>query len=208
MTDLERGHDKGHNVVTELPEIQCPSCSLYVPHISLTSVQVTRRSFRPPANLLPPQPSQTSISSSRLVHLKPSMMDDTHPTLHSPQLHPPVQIVHPIFNLFVQLVDDPSAQPTNKDLKLTEELMHLLSIIDTSELKRNAEIRTKLTAILGLDVHDEPNTDKSSADGVHMFIVNGMRLPLLILDVKQELCDGCDPSTQASFTMRRFMDSR
>jgi hypothetical protein len=37
---------------------------------------------------------------------------------------------------------------TNQYLKLTQEFMHLLSIIDISELKRNAEIRTKLTEIL------------------------------------------------------------
>lgn len=83
--------------------------------------------------------------------------------------------------------------------------MHLLSIIDTSELKRNGEIRTKLTEILGLDVHEEPNVDKSSADGVHMFIVDRMRLPLLIMELKRELGDGsgCDPSTQVGLTMRR-----
>jgi hypothetical protein len=82
--------------------------------------------------------------------------------------------------------------------------MHLLSVIDTLEPKPNAEIRTKLTEILGLDVHEEPNVDKSSADGVHMFIVDQMRLPLLIVELKRELGDGgCDPSTQAGLSMRR-----
>lgn len=82
--------------------------------------------------------------------------------------------------------------------------MHLLSIISASELKRNAEIRTKLTEILGLDIHEEPNIDKSSADGVYMFIVNKLHLPLLIMELKRELGDStCDPSTQAGLTMRR-----
>jgi hypothetical protein len=61
-----------------------------------------------------------------------------------------------------------------------------------------------LTEILGFDVRDEPNIDKSSADGVHVFVVNSMRLPLLIMELKRELGDGgCDPSAQVGLTMRR-----
>ena len=40
------------------------------------------------------------------------------------------------------------------------------------EVPRNAEIRKRLTRILQLPDHEEPNTDKTSGDGVHMITVD------------------------------------
>lgn len=72
------------------------------------------------------------------------------------------------------------------------------------EVPRNAEIRKRLTRILGLPVHEEPNTDKTSADGVHMIMVGDVRIPLLIVELKRELGEGgCDPTTQVGISMRR-----
>jgi hypothetical protein len=70
---------------------------------------------------------------------------------------PPVQIYHPIFDQFTQLLNDPF-QPTNNDIKQAQDLMHSLSYIGTKEIPRNAMMRHKLRGILEVDVHQETTT--------------------------------------------------
>lgn len=91
---------------------------------------------------------------------------------------PPVQIYHPIFDHFTQLVNDHSVQPTNKDIKQAQDLMHCLSYIGREELPCNATIQEKIREILEADVHQETNDNGTSLDGIHMFVVNGFRIPL------------------------------
>lgn len=56
--------------------------------------------------------------------------------------------------------------------------------------------------ILGFDVHEESN-DRFTADGVHILVLNRIRLSLLIMEVKRELGDGgSDPSHQVGLSMR------
>lgn len=117
---------------------------------------------------------------------------------------PPVQIFHPAFNTFTQVSRDPDIEPTNEGLRKVQELMHLLSAIGQYEVSRNQAIRLKLSEILGVQVHEEPNADRSSADGVYMIIVNNIRITILIVELKRELGDGgSDPSTQAGLMMKR-----
>ena len=83
--------------------------------------------------------------------------------------------------------------------------MHSLSYIRTKELSRNAMKRHKLREILKVDVHQEINDDGTSADGLHMFVVNGFRIPLFDAEFKREFGDGSsDPSTQVGLSMKRM----
>lgn len=118
---------------------------------------------------------------------------------------PPLQIFHPVFAEFLHLVHDDSVQPTIQDIEHVRDLLHYAAIVGmVLEEPRNAVIRKKLRKILQLPVHEEPNTDRTSADGVHMISVGDVRIPLLIVELKRELGDGgCDPTTQAGITMRR-----
>jgi hypothetical protein len=80
--------------------------------------------------------------------------------------------------------------------------MHLLSIIPMLEPERNAQIHKKLTEILGLDVHEGPH-NKFTADGVYILVVNRIRLPLLVMELKRELGDSdSDPSHQVGLSMK------
>jgi len=65
-------------------------------------------------------------------------------------------------------------------------------------------IRHKLRQILDVGVRQETNDDGTSPDGIHMFLVNGFRIPLSHMEPKKELGDGAsDPSTQAGLSMKR-----
>ena len=117
---------------------------------------------------------------------------------------PPVQIYHPIFDQFTQLLNDHYVQPTNNDIKQAQDLMHSLSYIGTKEIPRNAMTRHKLRQILEVDVRQETNDDGTSPDGIYMFMVNGFRIPLFNMEFKRELGDGAsDPSTQVGLSMKR-----
>jgi hypothetical protein len=66
---------------------------------------------------------------------------------------PPVQIYHPIFSQFTQIVSDRAIQPTNEDFEQAQSLMKSLSYISTKEHPRNAMIREKLCDILEIDIY-------------------------------------------------------
>ena len=117
---------------------------------------------------------------------------------------PPLEIFHPVFAGFLHLIHDENLQLTNQDLEHARELLSYAAMVGEAEIARNAEIRKILSRILQLPVHEEPNTDRTSADGVHVLVVGDVRIPLLIMELKRELGEGgCDPSTQAGITMRR-----
>ena len=123
----------------------------------------------------------------------------------SPTVAPPIEIYHPIFAKFLNLVENPKL--SNKDIELVGQFLYLLSEVSSSVgNQQNAEIRQILRQILELDIVEEPNTDKTSADGVYMITVGSecIRVPLWFLERKKELgAGGCDPSIQAGLSMRR-----
>lgn len=153
-------------------------------------------------------PSQGSKSAEY-----PGVQADPHTAIHDgryppnpvfPTIAPPLEIFHPVFAGFLHLIRDENIQPTNQDLKHVRELFSYAAMVGVLEVPRNAEIRQHLTRILQVPIHEEPNTDRTSADGVHMIMVGDVRIPLLIAELKRELGDGgCDPTTQVGLTMRR-----
>lgn len=115
---------------------------------------------------------------------------------------PPVQIYHPVFNRFTQIVGDRAIQPTNEDLKQAQKLMKSLSYINTKVHPRNAMIREKLCDILEVDIYEEPNDDETSNNGD--YLVTNFRIPLLVIQLKEELGEcASDPSSQVGLTMKR-----
>jgi hypothetical protein len=65
-------------------------------------------------------------------------------------------------------------------------------------------IREKLCDILEIDIYEELNAGETSDDGVHMFVANNFRVPLLAIQLKEEFGKGAsDPSIQVSLSMKR-----
>ena len=121
---------------------------------------------------------------------------------------PPIQIFHPIFDDFIHLVNDPGVQPTPDDLKKVQELMYYAAEVGRVEEEGkggyNEGLCERLRHIVQDDVHLEPNSDATSADGVITLQVSDARIVFLILELKRELGEGgCDPSLQAGLSMKR-----
>ena len=92
----------------------------------------------------------------------------------------------------------------NKDFEQAQKLMKSLSYIGTKEHPRSAMIREKLCDILEIDIYEESNVDENSDDGVHIFVVNNFRIPLLVIQLKEEFDEGAsDPSAQVGHLMKR-----
>lgn len=120
---------------------------------------------------------------------------------------PPIQIFHPIFDDFIHLVIDPGVQPTLNDLQKVQELMYYAAEVGQAEEGKggyNKGLCKRLRHILQDNVHMEPNSDATSADGVITLQVGDARIAFLILELKRELSEAsCDPSFQAGLSMKR-----
>jgi len=174
-------------------DVRC--VALYHLRVYLTSLQ-PKDSFDPGQS---PSPGAKSKDYAEGHALEDQAIHDGRlpPNLKLFTVAPPVQIYHPIFDQFTQLLNGHSFQPTNNNIKQARDIMHSLSYIGTKELPRNAMTRHKLREILEVDVRQEANDDGTSPDGICMFVVNGFRIPLFDMEFKRELGDGAsDPSTQ------------
>lgn len=119
---------------------------------------------------------------------------------------PPVHIFHPIFQQFTREANDSTIVPPDDMLKMVQDFMYCVCEISSGELGSNAKIRPLLSKILKLAIHSEPNDDNSSADAVFMMDLDGIRFPVLLVELKRVLGEGgCDPSIQAGNSMRQAL---
>jgi len=115
---------------------------------------------------------------------------------------PCIQIFHPSIDEFTCTVNDPDVQPTVKDLERVYDLMHTVSEVGPLENTLGQRIRDGLSNILDATVRKHRNPDNTKTDGVIM--VDDTKIPCVFMEVKREIREGgCDPSSQASLSMRR-----
>jgi len=114
---------------------------------------------------------------------------------------PPVQLFHPVFGHFLDVVKGNHALPDDIICKTTE-YMKAASAIYGNEEERRAAL-TLLRNILDVNIQMILNKDKMNPDGiVEIALLVGILLFLLFLEEdKNELGDGgLDPSTQTGFS--------
>ena len=113
-----------------------------------------------------------------------------------------MKIFHPIFDTF--LARRHTVRPSTEDLIKSQELMHFVSEIYVDEECYAWEIRDKLSDILGVSLSREENQDGTFIDGLYVAVPKYKRIPILILEFKQEYSEGgSDTSTQAGLSMKR-----
>ncbi|KAF7374001.1 Proteinkinasesubdomain-containingproteinPKL ccin9 [Mycena sanguinolenta] len=119
--------------------------------------------------------------------------DDANPAA---TIAPPVQLYHPVFARFIDDVN-------NTALEIPGEVL-----TKTHEKARFAPLSKKA---LSLDITNLVNDDRTSPDGGIMWTISKPEaaldhtVALAIKEEKRELGEGgCDPSTQASFSVQRY----
>ena len=119
---------------------------------------------------------------------------------------PPVQIFHPIFQEFLDRIDNPTFKPDKEIISAVSELMLYTSEIDSSEDKALENLRPRLSQLLDIEVTQQALTGNRAPDGVAYKRLGVHITPLLCLEYKRALGEGgCDPSTQAAYSVREFL---
>jgi hypothetical protein len=117
---------------------------------------------------------------------------------------PPIQIFHPIFHEFTQFVNDPLVQPTVEDLDNVHQLMQTLSSIYKKEDAYREKVRRDIARILDTTILEMANPDNTRPDGFIMAELGNTPIPCALFELKREAGEGgCDPTSQASFSMKR-----
>ncbi|KAF7336569.1 hypothetical protein MSAN_02289100 [Mycena sanguinolenta] len=134
--------------------------------------------------------------------------DDANPAA---TIAPPVQLYHPVFARFIDDVNNTALEIPGEVLVATADLMHKASGIYQDEDARKSKIRPALKKALSLDITNLVNDDRTSPDGGIMWTISKPEaaldhtVALAIKEEKRELGEGgCDPSTQASFSVQRY----
>jgi len=157
--------------------------------------------------MTPSEAAKSNVYSQNQANDIQAIYDGRRPTHGDHTAAPPIQIFHPIFDEFIHFVNDPDTQPTFQDLKDVEELMYFMSQVGRKEGGPdgyNDGVRRCLRRILNAEVHQGPNSDGTSADGVITLQIGDAHITSLIIELKRELSEGgCDPSTQAGLSMKR-----
>jgi hypothetical protein len=125
-----------------------------------------------------------------------------------PTIAPPIQLYHPVFAEFINLVNTPDTEPSPEDFENVYKLMCYLSQLGRKEVDYSHGLSKHLTTILKRGVFGDPNPDGTRPDGVISLQIDNTRFPILLMEVKRELGEVSDPSTQVSLSMRRsWIDS-
>jgi hypothetical protein len=115
----------------------------------------------------------------------------------------PIQVFDPVFEVFTSRLNDEAVNMQSDFLRRIGDFVDASSAIYTDEATRNEALRSILQKILGGSVQVTKNANRTEADGVFVFSINGIAFKLLIWESKNEIGEGgSDPSTQAGLSMR------
>ena len=116
---------------------------------------------------------------------------------------PPIQLFHPAFGHFLDIVERDFAPPDDIVRKTTD-YMTAASAIYGSEQERRNVLTPLLCTILDVNIQAILNEDRTNADSI-VEVANGTLISLIFLqELKNEFGDGgSDPSTQTGLSVGR-----
>ena len=127
-----------------------------------------------------------------------------HPTVVA--VAPPVQIFHPVFQEFLDRIDDPAFKPDKEVFSAVSELMLSTAEICSSEDDALEKLRPLLSQLLGAYLGQTTSTGTRGPDGIVYKRLDTCLAPLLCFEYKPVLGEGgCDPSTRAVYSLREFL---
>ena len=119
---------------------------------------------------------------------------------------PPIQIFHPVFQEFLDRINDPKFEP---DEEVAAQVVHLMSHsshIYHLEAAALPELRKILTDLLGGYMAQAISGGSRNPDGTIFRNEERRNIPLFLLEYKRAIGEGgCDPSIQAAFSLREFI---
>ena len=118
---------------------------------------------------------------------------------------PPVQIFHPVFQEFLDRVEDPAFEPDEEVVSIVFELMSVSTRVHPSGDNALAEPLRLLSKLLGGEVS---SAGTPILDGVRFKQLGENIVPFVWVEYECTFGEGgCDPSIQASYSVREFLVS-
>lgn len=100
-------------------------------------------------------------------------------------------------------MDNPDVQLTVEDLLEVYQLMLTLSCIYTQKDDYSGMVCESIGNILGTTILEVQNPDNTRPDGIIIVDVGNTCTPYMFMELKREAGEGgCDPTSQASLSMR------
>jgi len=101
-------------------------------------------------------------------------------------------------------MNDLRIQPTLEDLDNVYQLMQTVSGIYRTEDVYHLKVREGMGRILGTAILEVANHDNIRPDGIISLELGNIPIPCAFFELKQEAREGgCDPTSQASLSLRR-----
>lgn len=120
----------------------------------------------------------------------------------------PVQVFHPVFQEFLDRINDPTFEPDIATIIAVSRLMAANMEIHPSETDRFGALRPLFTDLLGKDVGQMPSECSHTSGGLVSKQIDGSCVPLVCLEYKHTLDGGeydYDPSVQAAYSVRELL---
>ena len=119
---------------------------------------------------------------------------------------PPIHIFHPVFQEFLDRINDPGFEPNKEVVSAVSELLLLTIEIQPLEDDALNKLHPLLSKLLGICVEQTILAGIYSPDGMTFKTFSKYHVPLLHLEYKHVLSKGrCNPLTQATYSLQEFL---
>lgn len=119
---------------------------------------------------------------------------------------PPVQVFHPVFQEFLDGIDDPALEPDEEVVSAISELMLATMEIHPSGYDAFGELRPLFAKLLGGYVGEVMSNEERTPVGMRFKQLPGCIIPLVCVEYERTFGEGrCDPSTRAAYSVREFL---
>ena len=110
---------------------------------------------------------------------------------------PPIRIFHPVFQEFLDRINDPKFEPDEEVALEVSRLMSYSSEVHTYEDANFSELRRILAGLSG---------GNATPDDIMIKRKGSCDIPLVLLEYRRSIGKGgCDPSIQAAYSLREFL---
>ena len=118
----------------------------------------------------------------------------------------PIQIYHPVFEQFLDRINDPKFEPDNKTITSVSKFMSASMELYRSESDAFIKLRPLLSSLVGKDTVQVPIIGSRTPDGLAYKRIDDVYVPLVCVEYKLASGEGnCDPCVQAAYSVREYL---
>jgi len=126
-----------------------------------------------------------------------------HRTIHT-TIAPPVEIFHPVFQEFLDRIEDPAFKPDREGILAISKLTRITMGLNPEGYSAFFGLRSLLDELLGVRIVQVTSTGARGPDGMVFKWLDDCLVPLVCIEYKRTFVE-CNPSTLAADSLREFL---